>query len=74
MPISRVLTISSLLAVLLSGLPSSAEDKEVTTLKGLPGGRVLVEGFTERAERAGFDGYVSAQLGHADVAVADRRD
>jgi len=57
MLIGRVLTALSLVAALLSGLPSSALDSEGSraTLKGLRGVSVTVEEFQEAAKRAGFD-------------------
>ena len=57
MLIGRALAVLSLSAVLISGLPSSADDSELSraTLEGLTGVYVLVEGFEEVAKRAGFD-------------------
>jgi hypothetical protein len=57
MLIGRVLTILILVAVLVTGSPSSAQDTELSraTLKGLTGVHVVVGTFDEARKRAGFD-------------------
>jgi hypothetical protein len=63
MLIGRVLTVLTLVAVLISGLPSSADDYAASraTLKGLTGVRVVVEEFDEVRKKAGFDSHTFQQ-------------